>query len=93
MATISSKESIILFDSFSAHDVKQWKDRRESLSDYYWSEYSYYANERSKLASKIKKSLYSTSTTYEFEEWFRILTLDYSDNPLSAAGSRLPAVG
>ena len=93
MTTTSSKEHIILFDNFSANDIKRWNDRCESLFDHHWSEYSYYANERSKLASKIRKSLHSTSVPYQFDGWFRILTLKYNDNPLSAEGCRLHSTG
>lgn len=85
----NAKSSIILLDKFSADDIEKWKAVHEQLFDYYWSEYSYYANERSKVASKIRKALLSGCTPYEFTSWFRIVPYQYTNAPLSAAGSRL----
>jgi RES domain-containing protein len=45
------------------------------------------------LASKIRKSLLKSTSTYEFENWFRVVTLQYSDKLLSAAGSRISITG
>ena len=93
MTSFVSEKSIVLLDEFSPNDIKEWKKRHESFFDHYWSEYSYYANERSKRASKIRESLPSVSKPCDFNEWFRVITLRYNNNPLSAAGSRLHPIG
>lgn len=88
-----AQESIIILDKFSAADIDKWQEVHERHFDHYWTEYSYYANERSKLASKIRKALLESTSTYEFENWFRVVTLQYSDKLLSAAGSRINITG
>ena len=88
-----AKQSIILLDEFSAHDIEQWRVKQASLFDFQWEGYSYYANERSKLADKIQKSLIKGAINFEFDKWSRVLTQKYNNNPLSAAGSRLHSIG
>ena len=82
MSNTFPKKHLEILDRFSADDINRWKELSESNADYLWSEYSYYANERSKLKSKIRKSLVSVSDPYQFEGWFRVLTFKYNDNPL-----------
>ncbi len=88
-----TEQPLILLDSFSAHDIEKWREKHESLFDFYWEEYSYYANERSKLANKVQKALIKGAISYKFDKWFRVLTQKYNNNPLSAAGSRLHSIG
>ena len=88
-----AKESIIILDKFSAADIDKWQEIHERHFDHYWAEYSYYANERSKIASKIRKALLKGTTSYKFSNWFRVVTQQYNDNLLSAAGSRISITG
>ena len=88
-----AKQSIIILDKFSAADIDKWQDVHERHFDHYWLEYSYYANERSKIASKIRKALMKGTVSFDFENWIRIVTLQHSDALLSAAGSRISITG
>ena len=85
--------SKLFLDRFSESEIDEWKSEQETLFDFYWHEYSYYANERSKIFSKIRKSLHKGSKNFEFENWVRVVDLKYGDNPLSAAGSRFSTNG
>ena len=78
-----------LLDQFSLSEIKDWAGRKELLSDFHWDQYTYYANERSKLADKIRIALVEGAKEYTFNDWFRIVTQKYNNRPLSAAGSRM----
>lgn len=69
----NSKQRTFL-DQFSLSNIKNWARNKELQSNFYWDQYIYYANERSKLADKIRIALVEGAKEYTFNGWFRIVT-------------------
>ena len=80
-------------DRFSADDIDRWKQKYQSLYEFYWEEYSYYAHQRTKKAESLRSAILGVSNTYSFKDWYRCFDMRHSLKPLSAAGSRISALG
>jgi hypothetical protein len=88
-----AEAAFYILDKFSAHDIERWDKRYRDLYDYYWDEYSYYAQLRSRKAESLRESLLSCTTPYSFQNWCRVIDYQYSNTPLSAVGSKISARG
>ena len=70
-------------------DIRRYKQRQESILDYYFRHYSYFQGERAKHFNKIKECLLQNSKSYSFENWHRIIDLRFIQKALSSEGSLL----
>ena len=84
---------IYLLDRFSAEQIEQWQNRYDQFYDYHWEEYSFYSNARSRRATQLKEALQSQCADFKFQNWYRFIAQEYSNQPLSSRGSRVNALG
>lgn len=82
-----------LLDAFSANDIEAWEARHQELYEYFWKEYSHYSHLRSTRSDALKNALLESCETFEFQNFYRCITFEYSSAPLSSAGSRISASG
>lgn len=83
----------ILLESLPPRAIKTWIKRHDELIDYVAEHYSYFAHKRSQVMENLKQSLLSNGVYFEFKEYRRIVSQQYSNTPLSTAGSVLSFPG
>jgi hypothetical protein len=82
-----------LLDNFNPDNIDLYKKVQEQLRSYFYDEYFFFASERAKKESQILDALNQQTQPLEFENYFRCVSSQYSNKPLSSAGSRLSRIG
>jgi len=77
-----------LLDQFSLGDIRKWSRLRDELAGMHWEFFSNLAFQRSKIENQLKSALGTAAVRdYRFKGWQRLVTYQYSDDPLSVEGS------
>ncbi|MFA6303657.1 MAG: RES family NAD+ phosphorylase [Legionella sp.] len=76
-----------VLDTVPSHAIKPWIRLHNELIDYTAEHFAYFAHCRSKIMEELKKSLLESTNTFEFIDWRRIVSQQFSNTPLSAVGS------
>lgn len=79
----------IPFELLKISSITSWEKHHSKIVDYYYRHYSYFHQERSKILGKLKTALNENNCEYTFNKWHRLVTYQYSNNPLSSKGSLL----
>ena len=69
------------------------KERLRKESNCRYKIYSELIQKRSNIHNEIKKSLLPKAMRFRFNNWWRLTTFKYTQNPLSAKGSRQSPIG
>ena len=70
-------------------DIRRWEKRKDDILDYFYKNYSFFQNARTKILPQLKTALTKHCETFSFKGWHRCISYKFSDNPLSARGSLL----
>lgn len=76
-----------LLDSVPPRAIKRWINLHNKIIDYTAEHFSYFAHRRSKLMEELKTSLRENTINFEFDNWVRIVSQEFSNTPLSTIGS------
>jgi RES domain-containing protein len=77
----------ILLDSVPPRAIKAWIKLHNHIVDYTAEHFAYFAHRRSQVMEELKQSLQANMTTFEFSDWRRIVSHQFSNTPLSTIGS------
>lgn len=77
----------VLLDSVPAHAIKTWIKLHDNVIDYTAEHFAYFAHRRSQIMEELKQSLRENTINFEFHDWRRIVSQQFSNTPLSAIGS------
>lgn len=83
---------ILELDRFSEASLKQWRTLSEDIDELERVLFYALEPERRRLRPaliEVLQAANSTTPSFEFQDWVRLVTYSYSLNPLSAAGSLL----
>lgn len=84
---------LLELDRFTQKDLETWNERSEDLDELHQILHFDFARQRLKHKDQLMKALQAKPAgPFEFKRWVRIVTYEYSQAPLSAAGS-LGSVG
>lgn len=76
-----------LLDSVPPRAIKTWIKLHDSVIDYTAEHFAYFAHRRSQVMEDLKQSLQENTISFEFHDWRRIVSQQFSNTPLSAIGS------
>jgi hypothetical protein len=76
-----------LLDSIPPRAIKHWIKIHEKIIDYTAEHFAYFAHKRSQVMEDLKQSLQDNTTSFEFNNWRRIISHPFSNTPLSTIGS------
>jgi hypothetical protein len=77
----------ILLDSVPPRAIKTWIKLHNNMVDYTAEHFAYFAHRRSQVMEELKQSLLDNMTCFEFKDWRRIASQQFSNTPLSTIGS------
>lgn len=77
----------ILLDSVPPRAIKTWIKLHDKIIDYTSEHFAYFAHRRSQVMDDLKQSLLENTICFEFKDWRRIISQQFSNTPLSAIGS------
>ncbi|MDE2141925.1 MAG: RES family NAD+ phosphorylase [Elusimicrobia bacterium] len=84
----NQQPSFFILDQFSLEDIKRWTALRDKILSYHWEYYSSLAYQRSRITDDIRAALVeATEGPIPFTGWQRIVRYQYTNAPLSVAGS------
>jgi len=87
------KEAILL-DQFDVKDIRKWSRFRDELARMHWESFSDLSYQRSKIGDRIASALRDAANhDFEFIKWQRLVTYQYSSDPLSVTGSLIDPGG
>lgn len=69
------------------------RKRHEALVKFFNEQYWYFASQRSKIIEQLKNSLSNNCKLYEFSDWQRAISYQFSLMPLSSKGSIVSLAG
>jgi hypothetical protein len=76
-----------LLDNLPPRAIKSWIKLHDKIIDYTAEHFAYFAHKRSQLIENLKQSLQEKTTSFEFSNWRRIISHQFSNAPLSTLGS------
>lgn len=76
-----------LLDSVPPRAIKTWIRLHDRVIDYTAEHFAYFAHRRSQVMEDLKQSLQENTINYEFNDWRRIVSQQFSNTPLSTIGS------
>lgn len=76
-----------LLDNVPPRAIKRWIKLHDKIIDYSAEHFAYFAHKRSQLIEDLKHSLQESTTSFEFNNWRRIISHQFSNTPLSTLGS------
>lgn len=82
-----------LLDSVRPRAIKRWIKLHDQIIDYTAEHFSYFAYRRSKVMEELKTSLRDNSINFEFNNWVRVVSQEFSNTPLSTIGSYISFPG
>lgn len=77
------------YELLNISDINTWKKRYSQVVGYYYKHYSYFHQERSHVLEKLKRALIDNCSIFNFNNWVRLVSFEFSHNPLSSRGSLL----
>jgi len=77
----------IILDSLPPRAIKTWIKRHDDLLDYTAEHYAYFSQRRSQLIDELKQALSANTVPFEFKNWKRIVSQEFSNTPLHTVGS------
>jgi hypothetical protein len=79
-----------LLDSINPRAIKTWAKRHQKIVDYTAQHYAFFASRRSQVMEELKQSLLDEQKELSLDKsWKRIISQQFSNGPLSTAGSVL----
>ncbi|MEF2147830.1 RES family NAD+ phosphorylase [Aquilutibacter rugosus] len=79
---------LYLLDQFSAVDLENWNNRSKDVDELILRLYLDTEPDRVRYSKEIQQALSECSTEpFIFENWFRVVTFKWTNEPLSCAGS------
>ncbi len=83
-----------LLDQINPHAIKTWIKRHQKIIDYTAQHHAFFASRRSQVMENLRQALREEQKEYVFDKsWKRIVSQQYSNNPLSTTGSVLSIPG
>lgn len=76
-----------LLDEFSPEDIRRWTEQGEQWTEFAILCYNELQSQRDLFRSRLEESVRPYFAQFQFEKWVRCVSLQYSCDPLSAAGS------
>jgi len=76
-----------LLDEIPPRAIKRWIKLHDKIIDYTAEHFAYFAHKRSQIIGNLKHSLRENTTSFEFSDWRRIISHQFSNTPLSTVGS------
>ncbi len=76
-----------LLESVPPRAIKTWIKLHENVIDYTAEHFAYFAHKRSQVMEELKQSLLENTISFEFDDWKRIVSQQFSNTPLSTVGS------
>jgi hypothetical protein len=83
----------LILDTINPHAIRTWIKHHQGIIDYTAEHYAFFAGRRSQLMDELKQSLLYEQKKFEFSQWRRIVSNQYSNTPLSTTGSVLSFPG
>jgi RES domain-containing protein len=83
-----------IFDTFTLEDVRRKSRFKDEVLQYVWESYSALQHQRSAMAEEITGALArAAGDPFPFSRWMRVVDYQFTNHPLSAAGSVKLMVG
>jgi len=76
-----------LLDNIQPRAIKSWIKLHDKIIDYTAEHFSYFAHKRSQCIEDLKQSLQENTSSFDFSNWRRIVSHQFSNTPLSTLGS------
>jgi len=76
-----------LLDSVPPGAIKTWIKLHGKVIDYTAEHFAYFAHRRSQVMEELIQSLQENTINFEFNDWRRVVSQQFSNTPLSAIGS------
>ena len=74
-------------DSGNISDIINSKALFEELAEFHWQYYSELTFQRNQIREQLRNSLREKASSFEFQNWQRVVKYKYSLDPLGAKGS------
>jgi hypothetical protein len=76
-----------ILEKVSKKSLTQWNEYSDAVKEYFYQNYIYYAQKRSEMLSDLSESLLNECIQCPVHDWQRVVSYQYSLNPLSTQGS------